>query len=86
MVLHRILREGDPSFREELLVHRRRRKFIQIAEFRDESSQLGNQKGLIISVVDLVILDFFSYSLLYVKQLWIVLHGFKCMLRFLKNE
>ncbi|PWA93495.1 clathrin assembly protein [Artemisia annua] len=47
MVLHRILREGDPSFREELLVHRRRRKFIQIAEFRDESSQLGNQKDLI---------------------------------------
>ncbi|GJV92551.1 putative clathrin assembly protein [Tanacetum coccineum] len=41
MVLHRILREGDPSFREELLVHRRRRKFIQIAEFRDESSQLA---------------------------------------------
>nr|XP_043619617.1 putative clathrin assembly protein At5g57200 [Erigeron canadensis] len=41
MVLHRILREGDPSFREELLVHSRRRKLFQIPEFRDESSQLA---------------------------------------------
>ncbi|XP_071694393.1 putative clathrin assembly protein At5g57200 [Rutidosis leptorrhynchoides] len=41
MVLHRILREGDPSFREELLIYARRKKIFQIPEFRDESSLLA---------------------------------------------
>lgn len=43
MVFHRILREGDPSFREELLIHSRRRHIFQIQDFRDDSSQLGKQ-------------------------------------------
>nr|KAJ0194428.1 hypothetical protein LSAT_V11C800416930 [Lactuca sativa] len=41
MVFHRILREGDPSFREELLIHSRRRHIFQIQDFRDDSSQLA---------------------------------------------
>ncbi|KAK9055276.1 hypothetical protein SSX86_026358 [Deinandra increscens subsp. villosa] len=41
MVFHRVLREGDPSFREELLTYSRRQPLFQIREFRDESSQLA---------------------------------------------
>ncbi|KAI3782290.1 hypothetical protein L2E82_12330 [Cichorium intybus] len=41
MVFHRILREGDPSFREELLVYSRRRHIFRIQDFRDDSSQLA---------------------------------------------
>ncbi|KAL4571201.1 hypothetical protein LXL04_017954 [Taraxacum kok-saghyz] len=41
MVFHRVLREGDPSFREELLNYSRRRHILQIQDFKDESSQLA---------------------------------------------
>ncbi|KAJ9548510.1 hypothetical protein OSB04_021053 [Centaurea solstitialis] len=41
IVFHRVLREGDPSFREELLNYSRRIHIFQILEFRDDSSQLA---------------------------------------------
>ncbi|KVI11841.1 hypothetical protein Ccrd_009729 [Cynara cardunculus var. scolymus] len=41
MVFHRVLREGDPSFREELLNYSRRIHIFQILEFRDDSSHLA---------------------------------------------
>ncbi|KAI3772132.1 hypothetical protein L6452_03307 [Arctium lappa] len=41
MVFHRILKEGDPSFREELLNYSRRIHIFQILEFKDDSSHLA---------------------------------------------
>ncbi|KAK7303931.1 hypothetical protein RJT34_14854 [Clitoria ternatea] len=38
IVIHRTLREGDPTFREELLNYSRRGHVLQISNFKDESS------------------------------------------------
>ena len=41
IVVHRTLREGDPTFREELLSYSHRGHILQISNFKDESSPLG---------------------------------------------
>ncbi|CAJ1975853.1 unnamed protein product [Sphenostylis stenocarpa] len=38
IVIHRTLREGDPTFREELLNYSRRGQILQISNFKDDSS------------------------------------------------
>ncbi|XP_023546860.1 putative clathrin assembly protein At5g57200 [Cucurbita pepo subsp. pepo] len=41
IVVHRTLREGDPTFREELLSYSHRGHILQISNFKDESSPLA---------------------------------------------
>nr|XP_043629811.1 putative clathrin assembly protein At5g57200 [Erigeron canadensis] len=41
IVFHRILREGDPSFKEELLNYSERRQVFQVSNFKDDSSPLA---------------------------------------------
>lgn len=41
IVIHRTLREGDPTFREELLNYSNRGRILQISYFKDDSSPLG---------------------------------------------
>jgi clathrin coat assembly protein AP180 len=41
IVIHRLLREGDPTFREELLNFSQRARILQLANFKDESSPIG---------------------------------------------
>ncbi|KAL2481831.1 putative clathrin assembly protein [Abeliophyllum distichum] len=41
IVIHRALREGDPTFREELLNYSHRGHIFQISNFKDESSPLA---------------------------------------------
>ncbi|KZV49006.1 clathrin assembly protein-like [Dorcoceras hygrometricum] len=41
IVTHRTLREGDPSFREELLHYSKRGHLFQISNFKDDSSPLA---------------------------------------------
>lgn len=41
IVIHRTLREGDPTFREELLNYSHRGHVLQISNFKDDSSPLG---------------------------------------------
>ncbi|CAH2037619.1 unnamed protein product [Thlaspi arvense] len=38
LVLHRLLREGDPTFREELLNFSKKGRFLQLSNFKDDSS------------------------------------------------
>ncbi|CAN6452727.1 unnamed protein product [Victoria cruziana] len=41
IVIHRILREGDPTFREELLNYSQRGHILQLSNFKDDSSPLA---------------------------------------------
>ncbi|XP_052490752.1 putative clathrin assembly protein At5g57200 [Gossypium raimondii] len=41
IVIHRTLREGDPTFRDELLNYAHRGNFLQISNFKDDSSHFG---------------------------------------------
>ncbi|KAL3746008.1 hypothetical protein ACJRO7_015020 [Eucalyptus globulus] len=41
IVIHRTLREGDPTFREELLNYSHRGQILQISYFKDDSSPLA---------------------------------------------
>ncbi|KAJ0968695.1 hypothetical protein J5N97_021572 [Dioscorea zingiberensis] len=41
VVIHRILREGDPTFREEFLNYSHRGHVLQISNFKDDSSPLA---------------------------------------------
>ncbi|KAI3940853.1 hypothetical protein MKW92_012710, partial [Papaver armeniacum] len=41
IVIHRTLREGDPTFREELLNYSHRGHVLQISNFKDDSSPLA---------------------------------------------
>ncbi|XP_078439023.1 ENTH/ANTH/VHS superfamily protein [Wolffia australiana] len=41
IVIHRTLREGDPTFREELLNYARRGHILHISNFKDDSSALA---------------------------------------------
>lgn len=41
IVIHRTLREGDPTFREEILNYSHRGHILQISNFKDDSSPLG---------------------------------------------
>ncbi|OIV98393.1 hypothetical protein TanjilG_16720 [Lupinus angustifolius] len=41
IVIHRTLREGDPTFREELLNYSRRGHILQISNFKDDSSPMA---------------------------------------------
>lgn len=42
IVIHRAMREGDPTFREELLSYSRRGSILQISNFKDDSCPLGS--------------------------------------------
>ncbi|KAG8069950.1 hypothetical protein GUJ93_ZPchr0006g46105 [Zizania palustris] len=41
IVVHRLLREGDPTFKEEFLAYSHRGNVLQIANFKDDSSPLA---------------------------------------------
>lgn len=41
IVIHRTLREGDPTFREELLNYSQRAHILQLSNFKDDSSPIG---------------------------------------------
>ncbi|KAJ7954261.1 ENTH/ANTH/VHS superfamily protein [Quillaja saponaria] len=41
IVIHRILREGDPTFREELLNFSQRGRILQLSNFKDDSSPIA---------------------------------------------
>ncbi|CAL9152577.1 unnamed protein product [Musa hybrid cultivar] len=41
IVIHRTLREGDPTFREELLNFSQRAKILQLSNFKDDSSPIA---------------------------------------------
>jgi len=41
IVVHRLLREGDPTFREELLNFSQRGRILQLSNFKDDSSPIG---------------------------------------------
>ncbi|TYI68576.1 hypothetical protein E1A91_D08G098000v1 [Gossypium mustelinum] len=41
IVIHRTLREGDPTFRDELLNYAHRGNFLQISNFKDDSSHFA---------------------------------------------
>jgi len=41
IVIHRLLREGDPTFREELLNFSQRGRILQLSNFKDDSSPIG---------------------------------------------
>lgn len=41
IVIHRTLREGDPTFREEMVHYSQRGNLFQISNFKDDSSPLG---------------------------------------------
>uniref|UniRef100_A0A3Q7J5X4 ENTH domain-containing protein n=1 Tax=Solanum lycopersicum TaxID=4081 RepID=A0A3Q7J5X4_SOLLC len=41
IVIHRVLRDGDPSFKEELLRCSQRGQIFQLSNFKDDSSHLG---------------------------------------------
>ncbi|KAD2804200.1 hypothetical protein E3N88_37577 [Mikania micrantha] len=41
IVIHRALREGDPTFREELLNFQQRGRVLQLANFKDDSSPIA---------------------------------------------
>ncbi|KAL8224407.1 hypothetical protein R6Q57_019882 [Mikania cordata] len=41
IVIHRTLREGDPTFREELLNFQQRGRVLQLANFKDDSSPIA---------------------------------------------
>lgn len=41
VVIHRLLREGDPTFREELLNFAQRGRILQLSNFKDDSSPIG---------------------------------------------
>ncbi|KAG5101645.1 hypothetical protein JHK84_046614 [Glycine max] len=41
IVIHRILREGDPTFKDDLTAYVRRGRFLQISNFKDDSSALA---------------------------------------------
>ncbi|KAG5240494.1 hypothetical protein OIU78_007045 [Salix suchowensis] len=41
IVIHRLLREGDPTFREELLNFSQRGRILQLSNFKDDSSPIA---------------------------------------------
>ncbi|XP_048538401.1 putative clathrin assembly protein At5g57200 isoform X2 [Triticum urartu] len=41
IVIHRLLREGDPTFKEEFLAHSHKRNLLHMANFKDGSSPLA---------------------------------------------
>lgn len=45
IVIHRVLREGDPSFKEDLVNYSHRVQFLQISNFKDDSTPLGKLIG-----------------------------------------
>ncbi|RRT57740.1 hypothetical protein BHM03_00052555 [Ensete ventricosum] len=49
IVIHRTLREGDPTFREELLNFSQRARILQLSNFKDDSSPIGIRLCLLTS-------------------------------------
>ncbi|KAI3690363.1 hypothetical protein L2E82_48380 [Cichorium intybus] len=43
IVIHRTLREGDPTFREELVNFQQRGRVLQLANFKDDSSPIAEK-------------------------------------------
>lgn len=44
IVIHRTLREGDPTFREELLNFSFRGHILRLSNFKDDSSPIGKMQ------------------------------------------
>ena len=66
IVIHRILREGDPTFKDDLINYVRRGRFLQISNFKDDSSALGrlDRPG------PLVIWIFFHFIIRFLYAAW----------------
>jgi hypothetical protein len=45
IVVHRLLREGDPTFKEEFLAYSYRGNILHLANFKDDSSPLGTSSA-----------------------------------------
>lgn len=80
IVIHRTLREGDPTFREELLNYSHRRHILRISNFKDDTSPLGNCFHFFLVFLRLWKLDLYS-----LMQLGIALHGLEHTRSFLKS-
>lgn len=50
VVIHRLLREGDPTFREELLNFTQRVRVLQLSNFKDDSSPIGQYFSICIGL------------------------------------
>lgn len=83
IVIHRILREGDPSFKEDLVKYSHRVQFLHISSFKDDSTPLGKLIGfyrLIICCYSFTIYGLYPFVIwifFMFLQLGIVLHGFE---------
>lgn len=65
MVIHRLLREGDPTFREEFLTFTQRVRILQLSNFKDDSSPIGLYSFKIISpFVFISLINILLYNLL----------------------
>jgi len=54
MVIHRTLREGDPTFREELINYGRNRGHVlNLYNFKDDSSPLGTNLTVVNLPIDI---------------------------------
>lgn len=65
IVFHRVLREGDPTFKEELLHFSHRGHIFQISNFKDESSPLGKLNMTTCSCVSFIVVAMSIYIAVY---------------------
>lgn len=76
IVIHRTLREGDPTFRDELLNYSHRGHILRISNFKDDTSPLGTMIIMNLWYVNETLLKrHFLDHLHGVLKLGIVLHG-----------
>lgn len=66
IVFHRILRESDASFKEELMQISRRGHIFLISNFKDDSSPLGN------------LILHFTFSFFFLQSITLLFNPFMC--------
>lgn len=76
IVIHRVLREGDPTFKEELLHFSHRGHIFQISNFKDDSSPLGKLSDI----------NFFLFSFLWFPGSYCAELMYRCISRTLGME
>lgn len=80
IVIHRTLREGDPTFRDELLNYSHRGHILRISNFKDDTSPLGRMIIMNLWYVNETLLKRHFLDRLHgVLKLGIVLHGLEHM-------
>ena len=79
IVIHRLLREGDSTFKEEFLNFSQRGRILQLSNFKDDSSPIGKIDSLIL----LINLIFFRmFCLVLVNGFSLVFIDFSCWFNF----